>query len=146
MKAALILFCAAAAATAASPVLADVVTICRAPAGKSIQPAGPAGWTDENLAGSTVTVTNDRVAGYDVETKLPGGAVTASGSGARIRRIQGDDSAGLTLSVEYAAGTVEVYQLALDDKGAGTMLMASLKSGAAGGTKGSLLTANCTRP
>lgn len=146
MRTAFLPLCALVGALAATPALADVVTTCRSPAGKSIHLAGPTGWTDDSLPGASVTISNDRVSGYDVETRSAAGVATASGSGARIRRLLGDDSGALTLSVEYAAGTVEIYQLALDDKGNGTLLMAFLKNGAAGLTKGSLFTASCARP
>jgi hypothetical protein len=125
---------------------AGIVTVCRSPAGKSVYQAGPTGWQDDGISDATITISNEAVTGYDVRIKSAANDFSAREDGARIRRVQGDDAGNLTISAEYPLGTVEIYQLALNQAGSGTVIMAVLKNGAAGVAKGSLFTATCARP
>ncbi|MGA0595163.1 hypothetical protein [Enterovirga sp. CN4-39] len=125
---------------------ADVVTVCRSPAGKSIYQSGRTGWQDDGIADATITIRNDALNGYHVRIKSPANDFSARDDGARIRRVLGDDAGNLTISAEYPLGAVEIYQIALNQTGSGSLIMAVLKNGAAGVTKGSLFTASCARP
>ncbi len=126
--------------------LAAVITVCEAPKGKSVAVGGPSGWSDESLAGATLTFTNDAVDGFDVATKSAASDTTARKEGGRVRRAFGNEDGAMTLVADYPLGTVEVYQLSLDGAGNGNLIMAALKNRVVGVTKGSLLEATCRRP
>lgn len=126
----------------------SVITVCGAAKGKSVflQGTSSLDWVDDGVSGGGLTFVRKR-GEYDISIRGAGNnRFTAREDGATITEAPGGSDHVITLIASYPLGTTEVYQLTLDQSGAGTLIWLAAKNGRAGTTRGSVFTATCRRP
>jgi hypothetical protein len=109
----------------------EVIAQCGASKGKAYysEPKDH-GWVDDGISDGNITFIKDSSGKYDVIIKHSTGVMSAKQDGATVVATHATKGR-LSLVVVYPLATVEVYQLAIQANGKGTLLWTSSKNGIA---------------
>lgn len=108
-----------------SPSCAETIAHCGKSVGKEYAEGGK--WVDVDGNDFPETTVVRVGLDYDVLFRDPLGMRSVRSGSGTVVKVEGDDNHDLTLVVVYPLGTVELYQLTLDQNGRGQLFWTSVK-------------------